>query len=235
MARSGHSPLATRTISALRPLPSRSGPVQAVIIHTTGSGIVRRALREGLQEEKEILDYCAGRMTRPWAYSPHYLVGWDGTIINLVPEGTVAYHAALPRKHVRIYKRGIGIWKQHRGREPEKTDRILQRYDEWSDRWPELDNPVQLVGPGVNSVTIGCDLLAPVPGEQHPLEQLQKMAYLVLDVLQAHGLVVERRTVLRHSDVAPFTRFTKRGGWDPPRASFETICATLGLQAWPDE
>ena len=66
-------------------LPKRALPVRAVIVHTTGTGVIEQALRKG----RPPLDFAAAFYARPTVYASHYLVGYEGEVVSTVPEGSV--------------------------------------------------------------------------------------------------------------------------------------------------
>jgi len=236
---------ATRIERTQRDLPERGKKVHAVIIHTTGSGIVGKALKKDLDP----LDYAASYYARKNSYASHYLVGYDGTVVGTVPENLVAYHAGVSKGRRSIYQQGRGRWPRHvkRGKDIVDTGKHQARYDDWLERWPDLDSPVDLLpGRGVNSQTIGVDFLAPLPGEKHPKTQIMWVRALVMDIVDRYNLgtvsgslveelEIPKAAVLRHADVDPLARSTARGGWDPPRYAFEALCAQLGIEAWTPE
>jgi len=228
-----------------RDLPARTKPVRAVVIHTTGSGIVSKALKKNIDP----LDYAAAYYARKTSYASHYLVGYDGTIVGTVPENLVAYHAGVSKGRRSIYQQGRDRWPRHvkKGKELVDTGKAQGRYGDWLERWPDLDSPLDLLpGRSVNGLTIGVDFLAPLPGEKHPQTQVMWVRALVMDIVQRYklgavaGSMIEeidipRTVVLRHADVDPLARSTSRGGWDPPRYAFTALCAQLGIEAWPTE
>jgi len=231
------SGLVTRVHRTERDLPARRGQVKAVVVHTTGSGIVLKALKR----DEDPLAYAAAYYRGRRAYASHYLVGHDFTradaIVGTVPENLVAYHAGVGRKLAAMYRQGLGVWDTARkgpdglstGPEP------LGRYSDWRERWPGLDGPHGLIKlrAGVNAQTVGVDFLAPEPGERHSDLQIRWVAALVRDVLERHGVPLAKGAVLRHADIDPINRTSKRGGWDPPRYAFEALCEHLGIESWP--
>src|SRR5438132_882085 len=60
------------------PLPARTKPVQAIIIHTTGSG----------STWQQILNFYTDKN----GYQPHYAIETDGTIHRTADESLVAWH-----------------------------------------------------------------------------------------------------------------------------------------------
>lgn len=227
------SPLVNEVVRTKRTdLPARAAKVQAVMIHTTGSGLIANALKAG----KDVLAYYAAYYARADAYASGSVVGWEGKVVGTVPDNLIAYHAGVSKTYRAIYAKGTAVWRRHVLENGKLVDKGVPQphYEDWLARWPTLKSPLDLLtGPGVNSVTIGLDLLAPVAGAQHGETQLQKMAALIREIAGRQGIVVKKETVLRHSDIDPFSRSTSRGGWDPPRSAFERLCTILGFDAWP--
>jgi hypothetical protein len=236
-------------------LPAMGKPV-GVIVHTTGGGIVAKALKKG----KDPLAYAAEYYARKNSYGSHYLVApfaeetyseGDDSVVGTVPEQLVAYHSGLGRTsgRVKCYKKGRAVWPRHRiaSRKVDgKTKKymkdfgkVLPDYQDWLDRWPGLDSPLDLIpkpwpGAGIiNGQFHGVDLLAPEPGAKHTELQVRWVAAIIKDLADRHGWEIHQSTVLRHADVDPFSRSTKRGGWDPPRYVFEMLCDVLGIESWP--
>lgn len=235
------SPIATRIVrTSRRDLILRMRAVAAVIVHTTGGGIVTKALKAG----KDPLQYAADYYARPNAYASGYLVGpfaneeydaaGDDTIVGTVPDNLVAYHAGVSKARLALYRVGYDIWARHilQGGNLVDTGRVQARYGDWRARWPGADSPLDLLPGferGVNAITLSADLLAPEPGHAHADLQCRWMASLVGELLERHGLSPSKGTVLRHSDVDPLTRSSPRGGWDPPQNAFARVCDALGI------
>jgi len=230
------SPCADRLERTRRDLPERElSAARAVVVHTTGSGIVIKALKKGADP----LNYAAEYYARPRSFCSHYLVGHDaeGGIIGTVPEGLIAYHSGVASKRVAAYKRGRQYWMCRRWKSGTGLVEMLRhdgRYRDWAQRWPQVASPLDLVPRRwVNKRTVGVDLLAPLPGSRHPNEQIVLAAGLINDVCERLEIPIAKGTILRHSDVDPLTRSTKsRGGWDPPRRAFEALCECLGVTPW---
>ena len=234
---------AARVDRTRRDLPSRTKAVTALVVHTTGSGIIGKALKANADP----LDYAADYYARPKSYASHYLIGYDGTIVGTVPENLVAYHAGVGKGRRKLYAKGDD-WRRFiaKGRELVDTGEPQGRYDDWVERWPGLTSPLELLdGPSVNGQTIGLDLLAPLPGERHPTTQIMWARALVIDLVDRYHLgtvagssvdelEIPKGVLLRHSDVDPITRSSKRGGWDCPAYALRALCAQLGVESWPE-
>lgn len=233
------SGLVTMTTRTKRKLAARTLPPQAVVVHTTGGGIVAKALKADREPLTEALAWYSG----PKAYSSGYLIGgfrrpgWDAqddAIAGIVPDNLVALHAGVPAGNAALYARGRAVWMRHvaKGGALVDTGRVQERYSDWAERWPGAEGPADILrghAKGVNARTLSLDVLAPEPGEPHSAQQLSWAAALVRDLLGRHGLPVSRTTVLRHSDVDPLSRTSPAGGWDPPTSAFRDILARLAL------
>jgi N-acetyl-anhydromuramyl-L-alanine amidase AmpD len=208
---------------------------QAVVVHTTGSGILVAALKEG----RDPLAYAAAYYARPDSFTSGYLVGHEGEVVGLVPDNLIACHAGVGQGRAALYARGQAHWTRLAGGADgawSEDPKHEGRYRDWVARWPGLTSPRALLDGydlGVNARTLSLDLLAPVPGEAHPEAQLRAAADLAFDLLLRHRHEPPtKRTVLRHSDLDPLVRSTAAGGWDPPRAAFVRLCDLLGFAAW---
>ena len=212
-------------------LPLRKRVPTVIIIHTTGSGIIIKALKRGLDPREYAAAYYAGLR----AFSSGYLVGWDKHVVGTVPEQLVAYHTGSSRERAAAYRRGYDYWSRYtwvHGSGLVRLKRGDKRYEGWKRRWPDLESPLELpTGRYPNFVSVGVDLLAPPPGEPHPQAQLAMAAGLVLDIADRWEIELSKTTLLRHVDCDPATRSNKRGGWDPPMGAFRDLCARVGVAA----
>lgn len=91
----------------------------------------------------------------------------------------------------------------------------------WRDRWPELDNPAELLALGrgryINRETVAIDVI-PLPDAgavQFSEASLDTAARLGRELAARYDLTLERRHHLAHSDLDPWGRGTSAGGWDP--------------------
>jgi hypothetical protein len=242
------SPNVTVISKSKRKLKPRDMALLAgTVVHTTGSGIVVKALKRG----DDPLDYAEAYYARASSYASNYLAGHDfgraDVIVGTVPENLVAYHTSLPRTSLRwnTYKRGRGVWprftiatKADGTKYMKDHGKLLSRYADWLERWPDLDSPLDLIsapGTSINRQFLGVDMLAPEPGEQHTELQVRWVASLIGEIHERHGLPVTRRTVLRHADLDPFSRTSKRGGWDPPAYAFKMLCEYLEIGWLPEQ
>jgi hypothetical protein len=217
----------------------------AVVHHTTGAGPVNRAtkpewawwrsrwgIRDGDTLQAAVVVYA-----KISPASPHYVIGQNGQIVQLVPESHAAWHVGGAGS--RPYFTEEQRW-PFRG-----------RYDWWRKRWPGLLSPRELAGghlwdPSVteptlemairsrlaigscNANSLGIEVVAPATDPQGPWSTDAWMALtrLTLDICDRHKIPVARECVISHSDCHPLNRTTSRGTpWDPSPAawSWETF------------
>lgn len=201
----GFSPLAT-AIARPRAANRRPGALYGLVCHTSGSGIVEQAKAQGADPLEYAVSYYAERA----AYYAHYVVGYDGHIVQIADENERAPHVGfLERPHFED-----GSWE--RMLPPEMVQR-------WHDRWPGKGNPTDLFeGPSPNSVYVGCELIplarALEDGSRYTPAQHQAVAELILDFGQRSKLEPawwHTSRLCGHEDLNPLTRSLKGEGWDP--------------------
>ena len=88
MPQSSWSPIATRIVNP-RDVKDRPKP-HGVIVHTTGSGIVLTAQNKGADP----LEYTLAFYSNPKNNFSHYLIGWNGEIIQIAADTERAWQAA---------------------------------------------------------------------------------------------------------------------------------------------
>jgi hypothetical protein len=206
----------------------------AVVIHTAGNGPGRRATEERFEAWRAKYDIprgdalrCAVTLyTHVMDASGHFVVGQDGTIVQIVPESHAAWHVG-----------GSGS-RPYFNDSKCLTDK---RYAWWRVRWPGLKTPRELGGgrlwdpplkqPGIvsrlragmpigscNENSIGIEV---VPNATDPTlpwsgEAWDAVARLVLDVCARNDIPVRKDHVISHSDAHPLSRTTPSGRpWDP--------------------
>lgn len=212
-------------------LPPRSGPARAIVVHTTGGGILARYRREGAAKGDATPHDTAVRVyTRIMPASGHYVVGQASEVVQVVPETHVAHH---------VGGAGSGPYARARWGSAE--------HDWWRERWPGLASPRDLAGgllwaPGVASVgkpaaagcnanTIGIEVVPPLAGATRPWsdECWAALAALVADVAERHAIPLEREYVITHSDAHPLSRTARGQPWDvaPSQWTWERMAAEL--------
>jgi hypothetical protein len=195
-----------------RALPARTQPVQAIIVHTTGSGATW----------EQILKFY----TAEDGYQPHYAIQLDGTIHRIADEKLIAWHCAIEPPEHSLYRQGYATWSRfswsHTTNAPLDNGAEFSGYRVWRDRWREIqvDSPLDLpTGGSPNFVSVGIELEEPPDGQRtadiFTDAQYASLISLVGDVVQRHSVPVDRQHLLGHSDCSPMRRSTAHGGWDP--------------------
>jgi hypothetical protein len=221
----------------------------AIVVHTTGAGPIQRANDADWESWRLKLDIpkgdalmCAVASYANMDASGHYVIGPDGTIVQVVPESHAAWHVG-----------GAGS-------RPYFAERVTklsgERYRWWRERWPGLTSPRQLAGgnlwrpafttPSIvhrirsgfpigtcNENTIGIEVVGPGPWSA---EAWHALAALCVDIERRRGLVLRRDTVISHSDAHPLSRTSATGRpWDPMAStwSWERVSPLLNEHRSP--
>ena len=205
-----------------------------VIVHHTGVGVLARFGRDRLRFGwLDPIDAAVHVYTRIMASSGHYVVGYDGTVVQIVPEDFSAWHAGYGGER----RRGVlSEWfARMRFAKRDGKDRPAwladDRYAWWFNRWwiqcgytspcvwfPDLD---------VNGSSIGIELVSTPGRDPFPDSQLYGGAGgpglegLVHRLCREYGVPLDEDHVLMHSDVCPLARTTPGGEpYDPPPAKY---------------
>lgn len=207
--RSGRSTLA-RQVRVLRSGELRAPAVFGLVVHTTGSGIVDQARARGVDP----LEYAVEYYLRPDAFFPHYVCGWDGSLVQVADEQVKAQHVGFKER-----ARYLEIdW---------ETDLPRELADRWRAAWPAFPSPAHLFpGPSPNAVYCGVELLplavgdpaAAFLGARYTLAQHQAVVLLARDLAERHGWPTNwwaGPRLLGHEDVNPIARSAAGAGWDP--------------------
>lgn len=225
----GLSPLASKFIG--RSEPPRHVPVFGVAIHTTGSGVVDEALKQNIDP----LDCVVKVYENPANYCGHYVIGWDGTIVQIVDETLRAEHVGYDSAdHAALLS---GDWQNLVS---------ISAAAMWKSRWPSVHTPAYLFpGTSPNSVYVGIEMI-PLTGDDNqppPMsvgltftkEQHEAVAKLVNDIVNRWSLPVNeilspsRGRLLGHEDLNIIKRSDAGGGWDPgalrevPRFDYDAV------------
>jgi hypothetical protein len=222
----------------------------AIVVHTTGAGPIQRANEDRFEAWRIKYDIPKGDAlrcavvlyTHIMEASGHYVVGQDGTIVQVVPESHAAWHVG-----------GAGS-------RPYFADRVTalsgERFRWWRERWPGLTSPRQLGGgrlweppyeaPGIvhrirsgfpigtcNENTLAVEVVGPGPWSA---EAWHALAALCVDIERRRGLALRRDTLISHSDAHPLSRTTPAGKpWDPMGStwSWERIAPLLAEHRSP--
>ncbi len=205
------SPLAT-----MAPRPRcgrpRSADVFGFVLHTTGSSIVDQAREHGVDPLEHVVDYY----TDPASFFPHYVIGWDGKIIQIADELERAQHVGFDERQHYL----DGDWVKYVG---------PTTLASWRAAWPGVPSPAALFpGPSPNNVYVGAEMLPleetvpeaarPFPRARFSFAQHQAAVILARDVADRHGFPgswSQGARLLGHEDLNPMKRADAGGGWDP--------------------
>ncbi len=207
-----------------RKFKKRKGDVVGVIIHTCGSGVIRRYNRD--HERKawgSVFESASYVYQHLMDFSGHYLV-FGTQCLQLCPESHVAHH---------VGRKGWGRYKLPQERW------LTQKYDWWKHRWDDYESPLDLCSGrlwengSVNANTIGVEV-PPWPTARAPwgLETWTTLSQLILDICARHDIPLTREHIITHSDAHPIRRTTANGSpWDTWQSQFtwERLAAVAGL------
>lgn len=191
---------ATMRTGASRPDPTPFG----LCVHTTGRTLAIKA-----QEQKVTPMARAVKVYSQGAF-PHYVIDWQGNLVQIADETVRAAHAAISRVEQRQYR--SGIWAA------QVTKAALAR---WRATHPGVDSPLDLFpGRSPNSSYIGVELIPMLEADEDTgswftEEQYQMAAYLVDDLTVRYGITISGPRLVGHEDLEPLTRWNRGGGWDP--------------------
>ncbi len=184
------------------------GGYHALVVHTTGRGIHKKAKRWGVSGFQAAMRVFATQVDA----SGHYVVGQGGELGQCVPEEVAAWHVG--GRGAAKYHRA-GWWK-------------ARKVAWWRERWPQFTAPGQLAGgslwlpspttgkPSCNANTIGVEVVPPEdPRAPWSPECWATLAKLGRDISERRAMELTLETVLTHSDAHPFSRSAKGKPWDP--------------------
>ncbi len=173
--------------------------INSIIIHTTGYGAGLKRIKNNNNTVDKIGEAYAKRMANVLKYKGHFLIDHTGKIWQFLPVTEVAWHTGSGKR---------------------KLLQSEKLYEWWTERWPDLKNPISLPvwkgSPNVNSV--GIDLLAHGNGaitSAYTQAQYKSLAKLIKSLCDNLEIPLERKYILGHEDVDPISRGSKKGGWDP--------------------
>lgn len=201
----GTSELA-RPIKPLRTGNLRSAAVYGLALHTTGSGIVEQARKQG----KDPLEHAVAYYTKA-PFFPHYVIGWDGTIVQICDEGVRA-------QHIGFAERALYLSDAWEAKVPAELVKM------WKAAWPGYSSPASLFpGPSPNNVYVGAEMLPldehakfepAFEGSKYTLGQHQGAVMLGADIADRYRFKKDWARgpqLVGHESVNPI----KRPGWDP--------------------
>ena len=195
---------------------ARTAPVHGLMVHSTGDGIPREAVKRGETLTQTAIDVYGNMGT----VGPHYCISPNGDVVQFREVNRIAHHCK--QEHRREFL--DGSWETDYNR----LSRTV--VDWWKARWPGVKSPAHLY-PGVrpNDVYIGVELIPAgtytksaagstnwtpfpdhadhIPGraQRYTIEQYLALARLIVSL----GLSPDQ--LVGHEDVEPYNR----GGYDP--------------------
>ena|GEM_PF-2177459 len=212
---------------------SWQGKIYGLVVHTSGSGIPKRAEKDNVSPTKWAMDYYKN------SRGCHYVNGWggieNGDLIQIANESIEAW--------------GVGF---SNTKEPQKDQRrsiLAGRFEldlpsvlikHWRKRWPTYKNSLELL-PGTKTanscyvhveclpcvyhgqkggLTIGAPPLQTRPKLRFTKAQHDAVAQLAIDIARRNGWPATETwwrspRLLGHEDLTPISRHDKNGGWDP--------------------
>lgn len=193
----------------------------AIVVHTTGMGIHRKAKRLGLDPFGTTLKVFSQQTDA----SGHYVVGQAGQVAQIIPENIPAWHVG-----------GKNSKKYNRARWWEKPQVAW-----WRERWPQFYTPRDLAGGRLwglsderftcNGNTVGIEVVPPPDNGPWSAACWRTLGKLCWDISGRRDIALALETVLSHSDAHPFARSAKGKPWDPnpEQWSYERFAAVAGL------
>ena len=186
-------------------------------VHTTGSGIVRRAK----EQQRDVRELCI-EWYRPRA-SVHYFIDYGGRIVQFMPDNWRGAHVGVSRKERRKYL--SGQWEK---------DFRTEDVRRWHARWQGYKSPQHIYPTrSPNSFYVGVELpllLEPIDGLWFTIPQHLSAAKLWRCLQRRHTWSNRDNTLTGHEDLDAYGRWNKGGGgWDPgalrdePRFDWELV------------
>ena len=198
-------------------LAPRRNPAQAIIIHSTGRGIIDRWLARGAAERahRSPADLALEVYVRG-PTGPHYMLEQDGRVTQLCSEDLCAW--GVGSKGAGPYMRAARDWDVVRGRSDPP-------YRWWRERWPEYGSPADLAGghlwdrdplaggrPSCNANVVHIDVVEPIErGAPWSPATWASLTPLVADIAERREIALERERQLTHCDAHPIARTTASG------------------------
>lgn len=202
----------------------RGAPLFGITMHTTGSGVPRKASGVVGTIKEALRHYTANG-------SAHYVIGWDGTIARAIAdEARYGNHAGLAGDSDAGRKYAGGGWE---GRVSQAGARM------WHERWAPTGRktPDQLLPPGrtrphVNKVWLGIEMIPVTDGKtfwakpmreglRFTKEQHDAARALINDIASRHNFPAGWNSkgsprLIGHSDIHPIGRDNASLPlWDP--------------------
>lgn len=209
--------------------------VAAIVVHTTGSGPLKRFKRDGLKRGwRSPFDAALHLYCELMAEGPHYVIGEHGELAQVAREEQVAWHVGA------------------NGGASYARESWASKYPWWAVRFPGLRSPRELASGRLwlpplggswgsrwlaragspNARTIGVEVVPPAAGGRLAWSAATwaTLAELVRGVTARHAVPRDRMHIITHSDAHPIARTTSSGvPWDPPPSqwTWAQMCAEI--------
>jgi N-acetyl-anhydromuramyl-L-alanine amidase AmpD len=205
------SPLARQHLPH-RAIPKRRSAPWGVCLHTTGSGLPRKAKRLGRDELEVAVEYYVGTARG----GPAYVVGGDGQVVQVADEDEHTFHVGSygPAGEDRRGQYLSGEWRRLA---PPRAVEL------WEARWPGKRCPQELF-PSVhpNADYIGVEIIPRLSAQGDGLRfsdaQHGAVGRLLADIGRRHAWLDgwwRTPRLVGHEDVGLLDRSDAGGGWDP--------------------
>jgi len=197
------------------------GNVFGLVVHTTGGGLPAKALKRNENPVDTAVNFYNTN------HGTHYVIGWDGDLVQIATEDMVANGVGVTNKDPKINQ----ILSVARGWENDLPKAMVDR---WKKRWPKYKTPLQLFPTKyANSCYVHVECIpcifyeanklitsaTPMGGSLRFTEaQHKKVAELACDIAKRNGWEGEwwkTPRLVGHEDITPVSRSTSTGGWDP--------------------
>lgn len=208
-----------------RDVANRTAAIFSVVLHTTGSGLAKLWKKRG--KPGDLLEFATAFYADPQNYAPHYLIGHDGTIVQIANERERMPHVGTrgPKGENRREQYLSGAWKS-------LVSPVA--LNEWQLRWTDgaidgksYTSPFHLFpGSSVNNVAVGIENIpvtgtAAIPmrpglyftGAQH-VANIRLCTDIAIRNKFPRGWARSPR-LLGHEDAGFIDRHDAGGGWDP--------------------
>lgn len=187
------------------------GNVAAIVVHTTGGGIIRRWHKQGNSKGDDTPFETALRVyNKLMDAGPHFVVGQGGEIAQTCPLDFAAWHVG--KLDSRPY------WLKN----------TVPGHKWWHDRWgsrykspAEMADGLLWAGGECNPNTIGIEVVPDIDDPQGKRYPWSTMAYEAIQHIcfealkHCPNLVLSPETIIGHADAHPLSRTSLGKPWDP--------------------
>lgn len=185
--------------------------IVAVIIHTTGAGIIRRWQRQGEKfGESDPFDTALRVYHKLMDAGPHFVIGQAGQVAQTCPLDFAAWHVG--KKDSRPY------WLKN----------TVPGHKWWHDRWghsfkspAEMADGLLWAGGECNPNVVGIEVVPEIDDPRGVKYAWRQPAYDAIRKLcnalaeECRGLQLRPDTVIGHADAHPLSRTARGAPWDP--------------------